>query len=108
MDAVSAAAMWGAANIPLTDCRTITKHLSVAFGGRVLVPEKLVTTLGSQYIVPHFGTRTLPVYGYPSKDRNGGLGCDVISGSDHGQGASRCVSKINLQSPLERKNTGNQ
>ena len=39
---------------------------------------------------------TLPVYGYPSKERNGGLGCDVISGSDHGQGASRCVSKINL------------
>ena len=48
--------MWGAANIPLTAYRTITNHLSVALDGRVIVPEKLVTILRSQYIVPQFGT----------------------------------------------------
>ena len=47
IDAVSATGTWEAANILLTVCCTITKHLSVALGGRVIVPEKLVTSLGS-------------------------------------------------------------
>ena len=42
-------------------------------------------------------------FGYPSNIRDGRSGVDVICGSDHGAGASRFVSKINLSSPDYRK-----
>ena len=42
-------------------------------------------------------------YGYSSEVREGKLGCDVVIGSDHGQGACRCSAKLNLYSPKIRR-----
>ena len=49
----------------------------------------------------------LPKYGYGSKIRNCSIGCDVVAGSNHGQGASRCIAKINLTSPNHMRLAGN-
>ena len=46
-------------------------------------------------------------FGYPSKVRDGRSGVDIVSGSDHGAGASRFVSKLNLSSPEDRKLNSN-
>ena len=45
-------------------------------------------------------------FGYQSGERGGELGTDVIIGSDHGAGQSRCEAKINLEPSSVRRESG--
>ena len=56
MSKYAAGAMWTAAGIPEASSRIIVRHLTAAFGSAIQVPMSSITNLGSNFVLPRFGT----------------------------------------------------